>query len=124
MFHIPYQAGWSKKAPEVITSFPNYASLCVLVHDAGLCLAGSRIKIPYEQGDLVVFIEVFPESGCEGIDISLQLHRLRLALVTRKGTTVAHIGVDEMALSRLRIAVIEGEAEAFLRIALVALQDA
>ena len=23
MFHIPYQAGWSKKAPEVITSFPN-----------------------------------------------------------------------------------------------------
>lgn len=23
MFHIRYQAGWSKKAPEVITSFPN-----------------------------------------------------------------------------------------------------
>ena len=81
--------------PEAVPYGPK---LLVLIDDLLLVLAGFQIGVADEQGNLVVFVQVLPQLGGEGVDIRGNGDPLRLALEGgNHGIAVADVGVQEVS---------------------------
>ena len=93
----------------------------VFVHNSCLVFAGFDVDVAHKQGNLIFFIQTFPNQLSKAVDISGNRNLLRLAGKARQRIAVMHIGVDKSALARFRIFVSKGVTQAGGRIAVVAL---
>jgi len=69
----------------------------MLVDDDLLCVAGLKVGITYEKGDLIVFVEACPKLVCKFVDGVGNGNSLRLSLEGGDhGIAVTHVGVEEV----------------------------